>query len=91
VWKIDLHNLLHFIQLRIDSHAQWEIQQYARVLAKIVEQVVPITWRAFKDYRLGALYLSSDEQRAVREHNTECITSKSEKHEFESKKQILHI
>ena len=52
-WKIDLHNLLHFISLRIDDHAQYEIRAYAEVVGRIVEQWVPLAWRAFQDYVLG--------------------------------------
>ena len=48
-WKIDLRNLLHFIQLRSDSHAQWEIQQYAKVLSDIVEAWVPVSYGAFME------------------------------------------
>jgi thymidylate synthase (FAD) len=48
-WKIDLHNLLHFLRLRMDNHAQWEIRQYAGVIGnEIVSQWVPSTWAAFK-------------------------------------------
>jgi thymidylate synthase (FAD) len=60
-WKIDLHNLLHFLFLRLDEHAQWEIRQYALVLAKIVEALCPIAWQAFRDYRLDAIRLSAPE------------------------------
>jgi thymidylate synthase (FAD) len=57
-WKIDLHNLLHFISLRADEHAQYEIQLYAKVIGEIVSQWVPMTWEAFADYRLGSVCLS---------------------------------
>lgn len=57
-WKIDLHNLLHFLALRMDSHAQLEIRAYADIIAGIVEAWVPATWGAFKDYRLTAHTLS---------------------------------
>ena len=53
-WKIDLHNLLHFISLRYHSHAQKEIYQYAEILLNIVEKWVPTTAEAFKDYILHA-------------------------------------
>lgn len=47
-WKIDLHNLLHFLQLRMDAHAQQEIREYANVIGyKIVSQWCPLTWEAF--------------------------------------------
>jgi len=58
-WKIDLHNLLHFLELRMDRHAQWEIGQYARVIAnEIVAPLFPMTWEAFVDYRLQGMSLS---------------------------------
>ncbi len=51
-WKIDLHNLLHFLDLRMEEHAQFEIRQYARTIGeKIVQPWCPITWEAFLDYR----------------------------------------
>ena len=48
-WKIDLKNLLHFLNLRLDSHAQWEIQQYAHIVAGMVKQWLPQTWEAFDE------------------------------------------
>jgi thymidylate synthase (FAD) len=52
-WKIDLHNLLHFLVLRMDSHAQFEIRSYANVIGhEIVRRWCPIVWEAFIDYRL---------------------------------------
>ncbi|MBA4378943.1 MAG: thymidylate synthase (FAD), partial [Gemmatimonas sp.] len=62
-WKIDLHNLLHFLSLRMDPHAQQEIRAYATVIGeRIVAQWVPLVWEAFVDYRLGAASLSRIEQ-----------------------------
>jgi len=58
-WKIDLHNLLHFLQLRLDRHAQYEIRVYAETIAGIVKQWCPLTWEAFEDYRLNAYSLSA--------------------------------
>lgn len=59
-WKIDLHNLLHFIELRADATAQQEIRAYATVIGEqIVARWVPVTWEAFLDYRKRALTLSS--------------------------------
>jgi thymidylate synthase (FAD) len=58
-WKIDLHNLLHFLELRMAPHAQWEIRQYAETMGRqIVRPLFPITWEAFVDYRLEAVQLS---------------------------------
>ena len=58
-WKIDLHNLLHFLQLRLDRHAQYEIRVYAEAIAGVVKQWCPLTWEAFEDYRLNAYSLSA--------------------------------
>lgn len=58
-WKIDLHNLLHFLALRMDAHAQEEIRAYARVIGEeIVRRWCPLTWEAFCDYRLESVMLS---------------------------------
>jgi thymidylate synthase (FAD) len=62
-WKIDLHNLLHFLALRLDPHAQKEIRDYATVIGRqIVARWLPLTWEAFEDYRLGAVVYSRLEQ-----------------------------
>lgn len=66
-WKIDLHNLLHFLELRMDPHAQWEIAQYAHVIGyQIVAPLFPLTWEAFLDYRLHGLALSRLDQEVIR-------------------------
>lgn len=57
-WKIDLHNLLHFLSLRMDLHAQYEIRVYADLIGKIVQGWLPDVWEAFRDYRLEAVTLS---------------------------------
>jgi thymidylate synthase (FAD) len=58
-WKIDLHNLLHFLSLRMESHAQEEIRSYAEIIGRqIVSRWVPLTWEAFLDYRWSAVHLS---------------------------------
>lgn len=51
-WKIDLHNLFHFLRLRIDPHAQYEIRLYGEVMAEMTKQVAPMAWEAFEDYIL---------------------------------------
>jgi thymidylate synthase (FAD) len=58
-WKIDLQNLLHFLELRMDEHAQEEIRAYANVIGgQIVAKWVPVAWEAFLDYRRGGMKLS---------------------------------
>lgn len=70
-WKIDLHNLLHFLQLRMDAHAQHEIREYANVIGnEIVSKWVPLTWEAFKDYRLNAVNFSGLELELLKAINT---------------------
>jgi len=64
-WKIDLHNLLHFLQLRMDEHAQYEIRVFANAMAQIVKDVVPWTWEAFEEFRLHGMELSKSESIVV--------------------------
>lgn len=54
-WKIDLHNLFHFLSLRADPHAQYEIAEYARGMSDILKDAVPIAWEAFVDYELESV------------------------------------
>jgi thymidylate synthase (FAD) len=65
VWKIDLHNLLHFLDLRLDPHAQIEIRLFAEAMAAFVRAWVPVAWEAFVDYRREAVPLSRLEARAL--------------------------
>lgn len=58
-WKINLHNWMHFLSLRGDPHAQYEIQVYAHAMADILKDWLPITYEAFCDYRIGGLTLSA--------------------------------
>ena len=64
-WKIDLHNLLHFLTLRVDDHAQWEIQEYGRVMAGMLERVAPLAYEAWLDYNVLGARLSYGERRAL--------------------------
>jgi thymidylate synthase (FAD) len=65
-WKTDLHNLFHFLSLRMDHHAQYEIRVYAEVMAALTRAWVPLAYEAFEDYRLGAVTLSREELALVR-------------------------
>ena len=65
-WKIDLHNLLHFLRLRADPHAQKEIRDYAEVICQIVEEWLPDVWEAFVDYRMEAHTFSRQEMESLR-------------------------
>ena len=66
-WKIDLHNLLHFLALRLDSHAQYEIRQYAEVIGQVVADWCPMVWEAFNDYHpmRGARTFSAQEMEVL--------------------------
>ena len=65
-WKIDLNNLLHFLALRADDHAQYEIRVYADAMLDIVKKWVPLTYEAFEDYRIGGTELSAKEVNLMR-------------------------
>lgn len=65
-WKVDLHNLLHFLRLRADPHAQYEIRAYADLMSRIVQDWVPAAFAAFRDYRLNAVSLSAQGADALR-------------------------
>lgn len=65
-WKTDLHNLMNFLRLRADSHAQYEIRAYADIMLEIMATWVPIAHSAFKEYRMEAIQLSGTAVKAVR-------------------------
>lgn len=69
-WKVDLHNLLNFLALRLDAHAQLEIRLYAQAIASIVKEWVPNVWQAFEDYRLNSYTLSSMEMELLQQFMT---------------------
>lgn len=70
-WKVDLHNLLHFLWLRMDPHAQYEIRAYASIIGnEIVKRWVPTAWEAFQDYKVKASSLSHIEIEIIRALNT---------------------
>lgn len=91
-WKMDLRNLLHFIMLRIDPHAQYEIRVYAEALAEIVKAKFPVTWEAFNEYVLNAVTFSGTEVEilniGIADERAEALyegLSKSERIEFDNK------
>lgn len=66
-WKIDLHNLFHFLRLRMDSHAQVEIRRYADIIGEeVVQELWPLAWEAFVDYRLESVSMSRMEMELIR-------------------------
>jgi len=89
-WKVDLHNLFHFLRLRADAHAQYEIRVYAELMCQIVRDWVPLAYAAFEDYRLGGATLSAKAIEVLRRRlKGEAVTqessgmSKGEWREFE--------
>jgi thymidylate synthase (FAD) len=65
-WKADLHNLLHFLSLRADPHAQHEIRAYAEAMLETVRRWVPAVYEAFRQYRMGGVHLSENALAVVR-------------------------
>lgn len=65
-WKIDLHNLFHFLRLRLDSHAQYEIRVYGEAIAEIVKVATPLAYEAFEDYILRSADISQIEIQALK-------------------------
>ena len=89
-WKVDLHNLFHFLRLRADPHAQYEIRVYADAICKVVADWVPIAYAAFVDYRMGGVNLSGKAVEVLRRRlkgevvgQEESGMSKGEWREFE--------
>ena len=86
-WQIDLHNLFHFLALRLDSHAQYEIRQYGIVMLEIVKKVCPIAAEAFENHKLKGRSFSGREIEAIKTmlRGEECPLEKREKELFEEK------
>ncbi|MEK7636498.1 MAG: FAD-dependent thymidylate synthase [Patescibacteria group bacterium] len=101
-WKIDLHNLLHFLRLRLDTHAQYEICIFGEAMSRIVKDAVPICYRAFEDYQLHSMRFSRVEieiisqntwpmQEQVMTQILEQISNKRERAEFLEKLKKLNF
>ena len=91
-WKIDLHNLMHFLALRFDSHAQYEIRVYAEEMMKILKKWVPLTYQAFINHRLDALTISSEGIKFIRSliHGKKENPSNISKRELDKIKKIFN-
>ena len=87
-WKIDLHNLFHFINLRADPHAQQEIRVYAEVICAIVQHLFPLTYEAWEDYFLNSITLTYPELLKMA-GQTEVSLSTSEEKQYEEKMRFL--
>ena len=90
-WKIDLHNLFHFLSLRMDSHAQQEIRDYATAMFELIRPIVPIAAEAFLDYNLGSIHLTRLEIEAIRSGKPLDTQNKRETEEWEEKKKSLGL
>jgi thymidylate synthase (FAD) len=90
-WKIDLHNLFHFLSLRMDTHAQQEIRDYANAMFALVQPIVPIAAQAFLDYDLNSTRLSRLEIEALRTGQPLASDNKREQAEWEQKKLSLGL
>lgn len=88
-WKINLHNLMHYLHLRMDEHAQKEIRDYATAIYELIQPLVPVTMEAFKDFRLDAMHLTGPEIRSIA--TGQQIESPGERREFEEKLKRLNI
>jgi thymidylate synthase (FAD) len=88
-WKCDLHNLLHFLSLRMDQHAQQEIRDYATAMFALIQPIVPIAAEAFVDYQLQAVRLSRLEIDALRSGKPLQSENQREIAEWEQKKRDL--
>jgi len=92
-WKNDLHNTLHFLRLRMDKHAQYEIRVFADAMAGVVKKVAPMAYEAFEDYAVNSVNFSPEEQTALsrilkgedRDSVLEEIKNKRERKEFDAK------
>ncbi|MEI6090220.1 MAG: FAD-dependent thymidylate synthase [bacterium] len=65
-WKIDLHNLFHFLRLRMDSHAQYEFRVYGKAIADIISEIVPLAYEAFEDYTMNSVTFTKAEFEALK-------------------------
>jgi len=92
-WKIDLHNLMHFLALRFDDHAQYEIRVYAKVMLDLVKKWVPLTYDAFIRNRVNSLTLSSEaiEYLKMKIKNKKSSKTKINKRELDNLKKIFDL
>jgi thymidylate synthase (FAD) len=88
-WKCDLHNIMHFLSLRMDAHAQQEIRDYATAMFALIQPIVPIAAEAFLDYQLGAMHLTRLEIEALKSGTGLKSENKRENAEWEEKKKRL--
>ena len=90
-WKCDLHNIFHFLSLRMDPHAQIEIQDYAKAMYELIKPIVPVACEAFEDYRLNSMHLTGLEIDAIRTGKPLATENKRETAEWQEKKAQLGL
>ncbi|KYQ92956.1 thymidylate synthase (FAD) [Tieghemostelium lacteum] len=90
-WKIDLHNLFHFLKLRMDSHSQKEIRDYANTIFALIRKIVPVACEAFMDYSYESIKLTRLEIEAIQTGKPLNTTNKRETDEWEQKRKLLNI
>jgi thymidylate synthase (FAD) len=90
-WKCDLHNIMHFLSLRMDEHAQAEIRDYAFAMFALIEPIVPVACEAFIDYRLRGLNLTRLEVEAIRRGRQPATKNKRELAEWDEKRRALGL
>jgi thymidylate synthase (FAD) len=90
-WKIDLHNLLHFLSLRMDAHAQQEIRDFASAMFALIRPIVPIAAEAFLDYQFESMHLTRLEIEAIRSGKPLATENKREAAEWEEKRKRLGL
>jgi thymidylate synthase (FAD) len=90
-WKCDLHNIFHFLSLRMDAHAQQEIRDYANAMFALIQPIAPIAAEAFIDYNFESMHLSRLEIEAIRGGKALSSENKRETAEWEEKKKKLGL
>jgi len=95
-WQCDLHNIMHFLSLRMDSHAQKEIRDYAEAMYRLIEPICPMTMEAFRDYHLNGAFLTGLEVEALargRESGDYSLATKNkrEQAEWDSKRSRMGL
>jgi len=90
-WKCDLHNIFHFLSLRMDPHAQPEIQDYANAMFALIEPIAPVACEAFLDYRLEGMHLTRLEIEAIRSGQPIASDNRREQSEWDEKRSRLGL
>jgi thymidylate synthase (FAD) len=90
-WKCDLHNLLHFLSLRMDPHAQQEIRVYAEAMYELIKPICPVACEAFEEYRMEGLHLTKLEIESIRSGEPIATDNKREQREWDDKRARLNL